>query len=56
MHRFLTDVQQGRQREFREFVARHVMPEAGAWDRNEQISASIVKQMGDAGYLGSTLP
>jgi alkylation response protein AidB-like acyl-CoA dehydrogenase len=56
MHGFLTDVQLGRQREFREFVARHVAPEAAAWDRAQQIPEGTVKLMADAGYLGSTLP
>jgi alkylation response protein AidB-like acyl-CoA dehydrogenase len=56
MHRFLTDVQQGRQREFREFVARHVTPEAAEWDRAQQIPAATVTLMAEAGYLGSTLP
>jgi alkylation response protein AidB-like acyl-CoA dehydrogenase len=56
MHRSLTDVQQGRQREFREFVARHVTPEAAHWDRAQQVPAATVKLIAEAGYLGSTLP
>jgi alkylation response protein AidB-like acyl-CoA dehydrogenase len=56
MHRFLTDVQQGRQREFREFVARHVTSAAAAWDREQNIPTTMIKQLAAAGYLGSTLP
>lgn len=56
MQGFLTDDQQSRQREFREFVARHVMPFAAEWDRIGKIPEATVKLIGDAGYLGSTLP
>ena len=56
MHSFLTDVQQARQREFREFVARHVAPAAADWDRAEKIPESTVARLAEAGYLGSTLP
>ena len=56
MHSFLTDAQQARQREFREFVAREVAPAAADWDRAEKIPASAVASLASAGYLGSTLP
>ena len=56
MHSFLTDAQQSRQREFREFVARHIAPAAAEWDRGQKIPASAVKRVAEAGYLGSTLP
>ncbi|MEO6742666.1 MAG: acyl-CoA dehydrogenase family protein [Chthoniobacteraceae bacterium] len=56
MRSFLTDTQQSRQGEFREFVARHVSPFAAEWDRAEGIPAAAVKLIANAGYLGSTLP
>ena len=56
MQSFLTDEQQSRQREFRDFVAQHVMPFAAEWDRTEKIPDATVKLIADAGYLGSTLP
>ena len=56
MQSFLTEPQQARQREFREFVARHVAPFAADWDRAENIPEATVKLIASAGYLGSTLP
>ena len=56
MHSFLTEVQQERQREFREFVASYVAPSAAEWDRAERIPESLVTRMAGAGYLGSTIP
>src|SRR6185436_10187538 len=56
MQSFLSDAQQARQREFREFVARHVVPEAAAWDRAEKIPGATVTLMANAGYLGNMLP
>ena len=56
MHSFLTDDQQARQREFREFVAREIAPAAAEWDRAEKIPAATVASLASAGYLGSTLP
>lgn len=56
MQSFLTETQQARQREFREFVASKVAPFAAEWDRAEKIPEATVKLIADAGYLGSTLP
>src|SRR5262245_48915112 len=56
MQSFLTDAQLARQREFREFVARHVVPEAAAWDRAEKIPDTTIALMAQAGYLGNMLP
>lgn len=56
MQEFLTDAQQSRQREFRDFIAQHIMPFAAEWDRAGKIPEATVKLIGDAGYLGSTLP
>lgn len=38
------------------FVAREVAPHAVAWDRAENIDKSIVKKLGDLGFLGLTVP
>ena len=56
MHTFLTDLQQTRQREFREFAARCVEPAAADWDRAQKIPDSTVALLAEAGYLGSILP
>ncbi len=56
MEGFLTEPQRARQREFRDFVARHILPFAAEWDRAGAIPMSIVKLIADAGFLGSTLP
>ncbi|MEU4028573.1 acyl-CoA dehydrogenase family protein [Streptomyces anulatus] len=39
-----------------DFVAREVAPHAVAWDRAENIDKSIVKKLGDLGFLGLTVP
>ena len=56
MTSFLTDAQQARQREFRDFVANHVTPFAAEWDRAEKIPDATIARIAEAGYLGSTLP
>ena len=56
MTSFLTDAQQARQREFRDFVASHVTPFAADWDRAEKIPDATIARIAAAGYLGSTLP
>ncbi len=56
MDSFLTDAQHARQREFREFVARHVAPHAAEWDRAEKITGDVIARMSEAGYLGNMLP
>lgn len=56
MHSFLTDAQQARQREFREFVASHIAPFAADWDRAEKIPDATISRIAGAGFLGSTLP
>jgi alkylation response protein AidB-like acyl-CoA dehydrogenase len=39
-----------------EFVAREVTPHAAEWDRREAVDRSIVKRLGDLGFLGLTIP
>ncbi|MFJ9108557.1 acyl-CoA dehydrogenase family protein [Streptomyces sp. NPDC102283] len=39
-----------------DFVAREVAPHAAAWDRAENVDKSIVKKLGNLGFLGLTVP
>lgn len=39
-----------------DFVDREVTPHAAAWDRRESVDPGIVKQLGDLGFLGLTIP
>ncbi|MFJ9623407.1 acyl-CoA dehydrogenase family protein [Streptomyces sp. NPDC101181] len=39
-----------------DFVAREVTPHVVAWDRAENVDRSIVKKLGDLGFLGLTVP
>jgi glutaryl-CoA dehydrogenase (non-decarboxylating) len=52
----LTEQQQARRAEFREFVASHVEPAAADWERDQVVPSEIVRLMGEKGYLGSNLP
>jgi hypothetical protein len=56
MNVFLTEAQQGRQGEFREFVTHNVTPFAAEWDRAGAIPDTTVKLIADSGFLGSNLP
>jgi alkylation response protein AidB-like acyl-CoA dehydrogenase len=38
------------------FADREVAPHAAAWDRAESVDRTIVKRLGDVGYLGLTIP
>jgi hypothetical protein len=39
-----------------DFVDREVAPHAAEWDRRESVEFGIVKQLGDLGFLGLTIP
>jgi alkylation response protein AidB-like acyl-CoA dehydrogenase len=39
----------------RDFVAREITPNVVAWDRAEQVDRSIVKKLGEVGFLGLTI-
>ena len=39
-----------------DFVAREVTPHAAEWDRREAVDRSIIKRLGDLGFLGLTIP
>ncbi|GAA1027350.1 acyl-CoA dehydrogenase family protein [Virgisporangium ochraceum] len=38
------------------FVDREILPYAAVWDRREQVDVSIVRKLGDLGFLGLTIP
>ncbi|MER5476529.1 acyl-CoA dehydrogenase family protein [Streptomyces sp. NPDC002734] len=39
----------------RDFVAREIAPHVVAWDRAEQVDRSIVRKLGEVGFLGLTI-
>ncbi|MGW0608075.1 acyl-CoA dehydrogenase family protein [Streptomyces sp. NPDC002640] len=39
----------------RDFVAREITPNVVAWDRAEQVDRSLVKKLGEVGFLGLTI-
>ncbi|MDX3096918.1 acyl-CoA dehydrogenase family protein [Streptomyces sp. ME01-24h] len=39
-----------------EFTEREIAPYAAAWDRAEAVDRSIVRKLGDVGFLGLTIP
>ncbi len=39
----------------RDFVAREIAPHAVAWDRAEEVDRSVVKKLGEVGFLGLTI-
>ncbi|MHC0430543.1 acyl-CoA dehydrogenase family protein [Streptomyces sp. O3] len=51
----LTDEQTAVQRLARDFVAREVAPYAAEWDRNESVDRSLVRKLGELGFLGLTI-
>jgi glutaryl-CoA dehydrogenase (non-decarboxylating) len=56
MNTFLTHEQRARYEEFQQFAAAKIEPFAGEWDRNQQIPAEALSQLGRAGYLGACIP
>jgi alkylation response protein AidB-like acyl-CoA dehydrogenase len=56
MESLLDSDQKKRYQEFKEFVAAQVEPFAERWDREQQHPTSIISVLGQAGYLGSTVP
>ncbi|WP_030990240.1 acyl-CoA dehydrogenase family protein [Streptomyces sp. NRRL S-1813] len=40
----------------KDFADREITPHATAWDRAEQVDRSIVKKLGELGFLGLTVP
>jgi alkylation response protein AidB-like acyl-CoA dehydrogenase len=52
----LTDDQQAFRDLARGWVEKAVVPHAAEWDRRERMDRDIVRQLGDIGFLGATLP
>ncbi|MEU1089200.1 acyl-CoA dehydrogenase family protein [Streptomyces sp. NPDC005576] len=52
----LIEEQEAVRRLARDFVTREVTPHVAAWDRAESVDKSIVKKLGDLGFLGLTVP
>ncbi|MFI7289103.1 acyl-CoA dehydrogenase family protein [Streptomyces anulatus] len=52
----LSDEQEAVRKLAEDFVAREVAPHVVAWDRAENIDKSIVRKLGDLGFLGLTVP
>ncbi|MFI6349297.1 acyl-CoA dehydrogenase family protein [Streptomyces sp. NPDC050560] len=51
-----SDEQRAAQRLAEDFVAREVAPYAAEWDRAESVDRSLVRRLGETGFLGLTLP
>jgi alkylation response protein AidB-like acyl-CoA dehydrogenase len=52
----LSEHQQARYDGFKEFARLHVEPFAQAWDREECLPPSVLALLGEAGFLGLTMP
>jgi glutaryl-CoA dehydrogenase (non-decarboxylating) len=53
---WLSDAQQTRYAEFKEYVRTHVEPFADDWEREQRLSREAVSQLAATGWLGATLP
>ncbi|MGW7100795.1 acyl-CoA dehydrogenase family protein [Streptomyces sp. NPDC054838] len=56
MNMELSEEQAAVRRLAREFTEREIAPYAADWDRAESVDRSIVKKLGDLGFLGLTVP
>ncbi|MEU3722683.1 acyl-CoA dehydrogenase family protein [Streptomyces sp. NPDC031705] len=52
----LSEEQEAVRRLARAFTEREIVPYAAEWDRAESVDRSIVKKLGDVGFLGLTVP
>jgi alkylation response protein AidB-like acyl-CoA dehydrogenase len=52
----LTEQQEHRRREIREFAAREIAPHVAAWDEASEFPMDIVKKLGAMGLLGVIIP
>jgi alkylation response protein AidB-like acyl-CoA dehydrogenase len=52
----LTSEQEAVRQVAADFVDREIRPHAAEWDRNESVDLGIVKQLGQLGFLGLTIP
>jgi alkylation response protein AidB-like acyl-CoA dehydrogenase len=51
----LSEEQEAVRRLAREFVDREIAPHVVAWDRAEEVDRSVVKKLGEVGFLGLTI-
>jgi len=56
MDGLLTEEQRVQRDAIRDFVRSNIAPFAAQWDRDRDLSDAIVRQMGDMGLLGMTVP
>jgi alkylation response protein AidB-like acyl-CoA dehydrogenase len=56
VHRLLTEQQQARYEEFKNFVASNVERDAETWERDQEIPGDVISLMAKSGYLGASLP
>ena len=52
----LTSDQLTHYQEFQEFAKTNVEPFASEWDANQEIPRTVISQLSERGYLGSTIP
>ena len=52
----LTSSQAARYQEFQSFTSDKIQHSADQWDRDQRLPDSIITELAEAGYLGSTLP
>src|SRR5690348_2227478 len=53
---WLSDAQQTRYAEFKEFVRSNVEPFADDWEREQKLSKESLAQLAATGWLGATIP
>lgn len=56
MWHLLTDQQEVRHKDFKEFVTLNVEPFAERWDQEQRIPDSVISLLAKSGYLGCSLP
>jgi len=52
----LTDEQKSLRKRAREFAREELLPNCTRWDRKSEFPQELVRKMGEAGFLGSTVP
>ncbi|MDQ1350655.1 MAG: Acyl-CoA dehydrogenase [Acidobacteriota bacterium] len=55
-HRLLTEEQKNLYRGFCAFVKEHVIPFDKVWDREQGVPREVMKQCGEAGFVGGIIP
>lgn len=55
-HQLLTEEQEARYKEFREFVQEHAAPNDADWDKRLGVPPEVIKLCSKAGYVGGIIP